>query len=240
LISKLSATPLAYLIERNVSDSLSDEVQASYNEIVDSNLNIYNCNCNIFKLIDKIRINHKKKNYDTVYIDYLQLIKSTTKPENRYLEVNEISRELKLLATELQISIVAISQLNRSLENRYDRRPIMSDLRDSGTIEDDANKILFIYMDYMYKQRDEMRKEKEAKNKGEEYKSTFEDKPINEVEIIIAKNDNGGVGTIKLDFHKSLAKFTELENKDSIPIEVVFESVGDESKDTNIDIPMIL
>ncbi|WP_198304836.1 replicative DNA helicase [Arcobacter vandammei] len=176
-----------------------------------------------------------------VIIDYLQLMQGLGN-KDRHQEVSDISRGLKMLARELKIPIVALSQLNRGLENRPDKRPMLSDLRESGAIEQDADIIMFVYRDDVYKQRDEARKEKEAKDKGEDYKSKFQDKPIEEAEIIIGKQRNGPIGTVKLDFHKNLTKFVDKENDfgGQAPIEVVFETIADVEKEANIDIPDIL
>ena len=144
-----------------------------------------------------------------------------------------------MLARELKIPIVALSQLNRGLESRPDKRPMLSDLRESGGIEQDADIIMFVYRDDVYKERDEARKEKEAKDKGEDYKSKFIDKPVEEAEIIIGKQRNGPIGTVKLDFHKALTKFIDKANEHygNAPIEVVFKSVADTQKETKIDFP---
>lgn len=146
-----------------------------------------------------------------------------------------------MLAREMKIPIIALSQLNRSLENRPDKRPMLSDLRESGAIEQDADIIMFVYRDDVYKERDEKRKEKEAKDKGEDYKSKFQDRPVEEAEIIIGKQRNGPIGTVKLDFHKNLTKFIDRDEEfgGSKPIEVVFETVADIEKDVNIDMPNI-
>ena len=197
-------------------------------------LNINQLRARVRKLAQK-----EENNISLIIIDYLQLMQGTG-GKDRHIEVSEISRGLKLLAREIKVPIIALSQLNRGLENRPDKRPMLSDIRESGSIEQDADIIMFVYRDDVYKQRDEMRKEKEAKDKGEEYKSTFIDKPIEEAEIIIGKQRNGPIGTVKLDFHKALTKFVDKENQETAPIEVVFESVSDVEKETNIDIPMIL
>ncbi|MGJ0287861.1 replicative DNA helicase [Aliarcobacter cryaerophilus] len=180
----------------------------------------------------------QENNISLVIIDYLQLMQGLGN-KDRHQEVSDISRGLKMLARELKIPIVALSQLNRGLESRPDKRPMLSDLRESGAIEQDADIIMFVYRDDVYKQRDEARKEKEAKDKGEDYKSKFIDKPIEEAEIIIGKQRNGPIGTVKLDFHKALTKFIDKDNEHygQAPIEVVFESVADVQKDTKIDFP---
>ena len=182
----------------------------------------------------------QENNISLVIIDYLQLMQGLGN-KDRHQEVSDISRGLKMLARELKIPIVALSQLNRGLESRPDKRPMLSDLRESGAIEQDADIIMFVYRDDVYKQRDEARKEKEAKDKGEDYKSKFIDKPIEEAEIIIGKQRNGPIGTVKLDFHKALTKFIDKDNEHygQAPIEVVFESVADVQKETKIDFPMV-
>lgn len=124
-----------------------------------------------------------------IVVDYLQLMTgSTGRSENRAAEISEISRSLKSLAKELQCPLIALSQLNRSLEQRPDKRPIMSDLRESGSIEQDADLILCIYRDEVYN--------KESRDKGT-------------AEIIIRKQRNGSIGTVRMTF---LGEYTRFEN----------------------------
>ncbi|WP_082252736.1 replicative DNA helicase [Buchnera aphidicola] len=137
------------------------------------------------------RIYRENKGLSLIMIDYLQLITIPTLSGNRTLEIAEISRTLKSLAKELKIPIIALSQLNRSLEQRSDKRPINSDLRESGSLEQDADLIIFIYRDELYHEQSEL-------------------KGI--AEIIIGKQRNGPTGTIHLTFNGQWSRFDNYAN----------------------------
>lgn len=134
------------------------------------------------------RLARQEKQLGLIVVDYLQLMQVPGYKENRSLEISQISRALKALAKELNVPVIALSQLNRSLEQRQDRRPVMSDLRESGSIEQDADVIAFIYRDEVYN----------------------EDTPEQGIaEIIISKQRNGPTGKVKLTF---LGEYTRFEN----------------------------
>ncbi len=134
------------------------------------------------------RLAHEHGGLDLVIVDYLQLMHVPKSMENRATEISEISRSLKVLAKELNIPLVALSQLNRSVEQRPNKRPIMSDLRESGAIEQDADLVVFIYRDEVY--------DPESAEKGVS-------------EIIIGKQRNGPIGLVRLSF---LGSYTRFEN----------------------------
>jgi len=140
------------------------------------------------------RVARESNGLGLIVVDYLQLMTVPGMKENRAVEVSEISRSLKALAKELDVPVIALSQLNRSLEARTDRRPVMSDLRESGSLEQDADLIIFIYRDEVY----------------------HEDTPDKGIaEIIIRKHRNGPIGDFRLTF---LGKYTRFENFATAPV----------------------
>lgn len=143
-------------------------------------------------------------------IDYIGLMTNSSAYSDRHLQIAEISRGLKLLARELNLPVVALSQLNRSLESRANKRPMLSDLRESGAIEQDADTILFVYRNEVYLEQEENEKIQKAKLEGKEYIPQFQRNKIEEgAEIIIGKNRNGPTGTIELVFQSIYTRFVE-------------------------------
>ena len=135
----------------------------------------------------------RTKNLGLVVIDYLQLMQSDRRIDNRVNEVAEISRGLKLLAKELQVPVICCAQLSRGPESRNDKRPMLSDLRDSGAIEQDADIVLFLYRDEYYKSE--------------------KDEPQNIAEVIVAKNRHGSTGNVKMGWFGQYTKFTTLDEE---------------------------
>jgi replicative DNA helicase len=136
------------------------------------------------------RLKSKHPELGLVIVDYLQLMTSGTSAENRVQEVSQISRSLKVLARDLDVPIIALSQLSRAVEQRHDKRPILSDLRESGSLEQDADIVCFIYRD--------------------EYYAGEESDQQGLAEVIVAKHRNGPTDTVKLSFLKRYAKFADL------------------------------
>jgi replicative DNA helicase len=145
----------------------------------------------VMDLRAKVRKLKAEQNLQLLIVDYLQLLHSTKRHENRHQEVSEISRSLKALAKEIGIPIIALSQLSRAVDSRMDKRPMLSDLRESGAIEQDADVIMFLYRDVVY-------------NPETENPSI--------AELIIGKQRNGPTGTVHLHFARDLTRFEDLEH----------------------------
>tara|TARA_A100001011_G_scaffold70910_1_gene72563 strand:- start:175 stop:1674 length:1500 start_codon:yes stop_codon:yes gene_type:complete len=155
-----------------------------------------------------------------IIIDYLQLMSSSSNNKNdgRVQEISEITRGLKSIAKELNIPIIALSQLSRQVEQREDKRPLLSDLRESGTIEQDSDVVMFIYRESYYLERLEpIRKSEEDDLKYNERVSRWQqltNDNYNKAEIIIAKQRHGPIGSIKMQFDANYTKFSDLTMKD--------------------------
>lgn len=153
----------------------------------------------VVEIRSKARRLHFERGIDLIIIDYLQLIQGEGRGENRVQEISYISRSLKALARELNVPVIAVSQLSRAVEWRASHEPQLSDLRESGSIEQDADIVLFIYRDEYYSTEEEW----QVQHPDKEY-------PREEADIIIAKHRNGPTGRIKLRFRHNLAKFDNI------------------------------
>lgn len=150
------------------------------------------------------RLQKEKGNLGLIVIDYLQLIEGSN-PDNRQQEVSEISRQLKKLAKELEVPVIALSQLSRGVEQRQDKRPVLSDIRESGSIEQDADIVSFLYRDDYYEHDEDDGDDNDQQGQPQDDGSN-----LSEVEVIIEKNRSGPRGTVKLLFAKSYNKFTSV------------------------------
>ena len=183
---------------------------------------------NINQLRSKLRkLKNQHPEIEIAVIDYLQIMQGIGS-QDRHLQVSEISRGLKMLARELNMPIVALSQLNRGLESRNDKRPMLSDIRESGSIEQDADIILFVYRDDVYLYKEEKEREKAAKADGKEFISSYVEKEEEDAEIIIGKQRNGPTGHVKLVFQKKLTRFVDAPSF-ARGVETIYENVDTRS-----------
>ncbi len=204
--------------ELNEKDSL--ELQNTYKEI--NNLNFFfddSPNLTISELRSKLRRYKNNYNIKLVLIDYLQLIKPESSRDNRVNELSEITRNLKQLAKEFDLPVISLSQLSRQVENRDDKRPLLSDLRESGSIEQDADVVMFIYRESYYLQRNEpTRGADESQESYQKKHDSWKDRNeevFNKAELIVAKQRNGPTGKIELYFDDKYTKFLGIEKNAS-------------------------
>ncbi len=160
----------------------------------------------VAEMRSKARRLHFERGIDLIIVDYLQLMTGDRRSENRVQEVSDISRSLKGLARELNVPVIAVSQLSRAPEGRASHEPQLSDLRESGSIEQDADVVLFIYREeYYYPNEDDWRVQ---------HPNSTGDYPREEADVIIAKHRNGPTGQIKLRFRHNLARFENLYSEE--------------------------
>ena len=200
--------------ELNEKDSLN--LSSTYQEI--NNLNFFfddSPNLTVSELRSKLRRYKNNYNIKLVLIDYLQLIKPEGNKDNRVNELSEITRNLKQLAKEFDLPVISLSQLSRQVENRDDKRPLLSDLRESGSIEQDADVVMFIYRESYYLQRNEPTRgtdetQESYQKKHDSWKDRNEE-VFNKAELIVAKQRNGPTGKIDLYFDDKYTKFLGTE-----------------------------
>ena len=188
IFSSYGLIPLFNLKSGNLDDAHTQKLIKVSNKLSKTKLIINDEISNLMSLRSIARKLKRENDIKLIIIDYLQLLEGTRR-ENRNLEISEISRSLKILAKELDIPIIALSQLSRSVESRQVKKPMLSDLRESGSLEQDADIVMFLYREDYYNP--------ETENK-------------NITDVIIAKNRNGPTGTIPVYFHKEYVRFQDL------------------------------
>ena len=192
LISSITKIDMRKLQTGDLDEHDLDNLAKGIGTLADANIFIDDTpNISIAEMRAKCRKLKFSHNIDMIVIDYLQLMSGNTRTESRQQEVSEISRFIKALSKEINCPVIALSQLSRAPEQRSDHRPMLSDLRESGSIEQDSDIVLLLYRDEYY-------------NKDSEYK--------NIAECIVAKHRNGEVGTVKLAWIGQYSKFENLDN----------------------------
>ncbi|WP_336287873.1 MULTISPECIES: replicative DNA helicase [unclassified Bartonella] len=177
----------------------------------------------IAQLAARARRLKRQHGLDVLIIDYIQLMTSNSKrsSENRVQEITEITTGLKALAKELNVPIIALSQLSRQVENRTDKRPQLSDLRESGSIEQDADVVLFVYREAYYFKNEEPKIgiTEHEKRKHEEWQDKMDDL-LGQAEVIIAKQRHGPTGLVKLAFQPDFTRFSDLADSQYLPEQI--------------------
>ncbi len=240
LLSAKTSIPLQALRVGDLRDEQWSQLSAATQDLGSKKLFVddggYATIHHVRSKLRKLKAQHPE--ISVAIIDYLQLMSGEGR-EGRQQEVSEISRGLKQLARELQIPIVALSQLNRGVESRDNKRPMLSDLRESGAIEQDADIILFVYRDDVYREAQEKEKEMKAKAEGKPYESEFRKKSEEDAEIIIGKQRNGPTGTVNLVFQKNFTRFVDASPAKAFEIEYEDADIPMQEANINIDLPAI-
>ena len=240
LLSAKTSIPLQALRVGDLRDEQWSQLSAATDELASKKLFVddggYATIHHVRSKLRKLKAQHPE--ISVAIIDYLQLMSGEGK-EGRQQEVSEISRGLKQLARELQIPIVALSQLNRGVESRDNKRPMLSDLRESGAIEQDADIILFVYRDDVYREAQEKEREMKAKAEGKEYTSEFRKKSEEDAEIIIGKQRNGPTGTVELVFQKNFTRFVDKTHAPAFEVEYEDADIPMQEASINVEMPSI-
>ena len=212
IMSAKTSIPLSNIMTGKMDDDEFSRFNDACNDMLDKQLFVYDSGyVNIHQIRTQLRkLKAANANISLCVIDYIGLMTSSSTYNERHLQIAEISRGLKLLARELNMPIVALSQLNRGLESRANKRPMLSDLRESGAIEQDADVILFVYRNDFYAEQEEKEREERARNEGREYERKFIPNANEEkAEIIVGKNRNGALGTVEVVFQKQFTRFVD-------------------------------
>jgi replicative DNA helicase len=191
LLSAEAKVPLHHMRSGNMSDDDWGRLARRMGEVADAPLYIDDSpNLTMMEIRAKARRLKQRHNLKLIVVDYLQLMTSGKRVESRQMEVSEFSRSLKLLAKELDCPVIAISQLNRGPEQRTDKKPMLSDLRESGAIEQDSDMVILLHREDMY--------ERESPRAGE-------------ADLILAKNRNGPTGTVTVAFQGHYQRFVDMQ-----------------------------
>ena len=216
ILAEQSKIPSDKLRKGELTENDSIALSETYKEI--HNLKFFfddSPNLTVSELRSKLRRYKNNYNIKLVLIDYLQLIKPEGNKDNRVNELSEITRNLKQLAKEFDLPVVSLSQLSRQVESRDDKRPLLSDLRESGSIEQDADVVMFIYRESYYLQRNEpTRGSDESQESYQKKHDAWKDRNeevFNKAELIIAKQRNGPTGKVDLYFDDKYTKFLGME-----------------------------
>ncbi len=239
VLSAKTSIPLQALRVGDLHDEQWSQLAAAVSETAKQKLFVddggYATIHHVRSKLRKLKAQHPE--ISIAFIDYLQLMSGEGR-EGRQQEISEISRGLKQLARELQMPIVALSQLNRGVESRDNKRPMLSDLRESGAIEQDADIILFVYRDDVYREAQEKEREMRAKSEGKEFKTEFFKKSEEDAELIIGKQRNGPTGTVELVFQKRFTRFVDATKSEAF--EVIYEEGGDmDMREGSFELPPI-
>ncbi|ECO9903516.1 replicative DNA helicase [Campylobacter coli] len=219
MLSAKTSIPLQKILTADLNDNEWERIGDACNYYSKKKLFIYDSGYATITDVRAIlrRLKAQEESIGLCVIDYIGLMMSNSNFNDRHLQVSEISRGLKLLARELDMPIIALSQLNRSLEQRANKRPMMSDLRESGAIEQDADTILFVYRDEVYREQDEKERENKAKAEGKPYQRNFIPNSMQEnAEILVGKNRNGPVGVVEVLFLKEKSCFVDKPRFESV------------------------
>ena len=216
ILAEQAKIPSDKLRKGDLNEKDSIELSKAYQEI--HKLNFFfddSPNLTVSELRSKLRRYKNNYNIKLVFIDYLQLIKPEGNRDNRVNELSEITRNLKQLAKEFDLPVISLSQLSRQVENRDDKRPLLSDLRESGSIEQDADVVMFIYRESYYLQRNEPTRgpdenQDSYKKKHDAWKDRNEE-VFNKAELIVAKQRNGPTGKVDLYFDDKYTKFLGMD-----------------------------
>ncbi|WP_375701803.1 replicative DNA helicase [Bartonella sp. AA89HNZF] len=219
IISEQTEVSSSDIRRGNISDEQFSKIIRAVNQLQKAPLYIDQTGgISITQLAARARRLKRQHGLDILFIDYIQLMTSSSKrsSENRVQEITEITTGLKALAKELNIPIIALSQLSRQVENRTDKRPQLSDLRESGSIEQDADIVLFVYREEYYLKNEEPKLNTLEHQKWQE----IMDKAFGKADVIIAKQRHGPTGIVPLAFQSDFTRFSDLADSNYLPEQI--------------------